>query len=207
VIDDGGERRLVPRAQEVVVARADLATRDVGGPLETEHLRLDVAQRELPEPVAVDAPRDVDEVEVRQRGEGRTPRHHETRSEQRHVERLAVVGDQHRRRGHPLGEPIEERTFLAELAKQELLDDERSGSAGRRSRFEPSDTDEERHRARASRKPRRLGVEIDRVGRVSADQGWVERKQREHLRRRISSHMHRRTSHPMRNREVLATNI
>jgi hypothetical protein len=203
VIDDRLERRFVARAKEMAVPRTDFSPGNVGGALEAEHLRLDVPKRVLGDSVAVDPASDMDEVEVRDRGERRASSQDEPRGEQRQVEGLAVVGDEHRGRGRPLGDAIEHRPLLAELTQEELFDDQRA----QRCRLEPGEADQKRHRARATGETGRLGVEVDRAGWVGGDQGWVEREQREHPRRRLSAHMHRRASHPVRGRETLAPNV
>jgi hypothetical protein len=155
----------------------------------------------LGDPMTVDPARHVDEVEVRDGRERRTAREDEARGQEGQVERLAVVGDEHRGARHPLGEPLEHGRLLAELAQEELLDHERP------SFIEPSEPDEKRHRARAARKTGRLGVDVHRAGWVTRDQSRVEREQREHFGRRISSHMHGRATYSVRGRESLRSNV
>jgi hypothetical protein len=202
VVDHGDQGRIVSGAQEMCVARTDLASRDVRCAFETEDLRLHAAKVQLVDPVPVDPARDVDEIEMRQDRKRGTAREHEPRRDQRQVERLAIVGHQHRRIGDAPGESIEHGRFLAELTQEELLDDE-----GPCRGVEPGEPDEKRDRARAGRETRRFGVEVERARRVSVDQRRVEREQREHRRRRLPAHMHRRSSYPVRGTEPFRSNV
>ncbi len=69
----------------------------------------------------MDAARDVDQIEVRQLRRRRQAVHHVARAQERHVERLAVVRDDHRGVGEALGEAAQDGLLLAEAAQEELL--------------------------------------------------------------------------------------
>ncbi len=151
--------------------------------------------------MSVDAASYVDEIEVGDLGQGRPASQNEPRRQERKVEGLAVVGDEHRRAGYALDEPLEHGRLLAELAQEELLHHERAAL------LEPRKPDEKRHGARAAGEPGRLGVDVHRTGWVTRDQKRVEREQREHVPRRISAHMHRRATHSVRRRETFGSHV
>ncbi len=109
------------------VRRHDVPAGDVADAPAAEDLVLDRHERAALEPRLVDAPGDVHEIEVRRLDRLREAVHHVARAQQRHVEGLAVVGDDHRRLGDALGEQIEDRGLFAEAPQERLLEDEEVG--------------------------------------------------------------------------------
>src|SRR5690606_10056069 len=145
---------------KVRVARRDLARGDVALPPEAEDPLLDRRQVARAEAPLVEAPRDVDEVEVRPFGQGRHAAHDGARAEERDVEGLTVEGDEHRGLLDALRKPRDDGGLLAHAAEEELLRDEVPV-------FEEGEADEEGHGARAAGEARGLGVEVERAAGIA----------------------------------------
>ncbi len=180
VRDDAVERAVVARAEEVRVRLDDVHAGDVPDALATEDLALDAGERARRQAVPVNAARHVEQVEVRRLRGSLHAVHHEARAEQRHVERLAVVGHDHRGVGEPPLEQLQDRGLLAEPAEEQLLEHERLVRL-----VEEREPHEESDRPRAAGEACRLRVEVQRAPRIARGEGRIEREEAERPRVRV----------------------
>src|SRR5262249_35355862 len=97
-------------------------SRNVPFPLEPEHVGLDSPEIARTNAGSVQPASDVQKIEVGGRRLNAETVHHETSSEQREIERLAVEGDEQRSVAHPFCDTLQHRRFFPELTQQELLD-------------------------------------------------------------------------------------
>ena len=119
---------------------------------------------------------------------------------------FAVERDDHRSRADPLGDAGEHGGFLAEVAHQDLLDDQIA--AARLGSVAPErEADEERHGARASVQPGGLGVEVERASRRAGREGWIEREQREERGAGVAGRNHGGTPGAVRRREAQGADV
>ena len=124
-----------------------------------ERLQAAGLEPRLPEP-----PRGVEEVEVRGPGQREAaPVEAEPRVEERHVEHLAVEGDQAVEARQLLRERVEERRLLVVVPHEVLADDEAVA-------VHPADADQEGGGSRPAGEAGRLGVEEDGAAQVEAFQ-------------------------------------
>ncbi len=141
VMDDRQNRLSVARAQEVPVARRNVDASDVTrSTVEAEDFLFEgtkVRPRQAP---LVNATRHVQEVQVRTRRHGRHSVHDAAALQERQIEGFAVERDEQGGALHELGEPRQERAFLAGFFEQELLEHE-GAILG-----EPAQTEEKRDR-------------------------------------------------------------
>ena len=106
--------------------------------------------------------------------------HHEARTQERHVETLAVERDEHRRRFDSLAQALEHRGFFPEGANEELFEDEAVPFPG-------CQPDEEGDRAGTARQPCGLRVEEESLGRIAVGERGVEREKGEKLCARVAA--------------------
>jgi hypothetical protein len=127
----------------------------------------------------VNAPRDVQEIEMGRLLHRRQTCHDQPGAEQWDVEALSVERDEHRGLIHALPNALEHGRLFTQLANEKLLQNERS------IRVPPRKAHQEGDGACASREPRRFGVEKKGAPKRAFSDGWIESQERKELGARV----------------------
>ena len=147
---------------------------------------------------AMEAARDVDEIEVRRLGRGGGG-HDEARAQERRSKAL------------PLYVTSIDASRFARRAGRAWAPPRPGGgrvrSTTRCSFVEPGEPDEKRDGPRAALKPGRLGIEVERAARIDLRQRRIEREEREHPARGRSSRLNTGASDPVSHREALGSHV
>ncbi len=142
------------------------------GALRAEDVRLQRRERARDQPVAPDAPRRPQQVEVRERQPRRAhPRQRVARLEERQVKAASVKSDDGLLVVHPLRQRGQHGSFLARIAEEKLMD--AKGVAVKR-----AEADQEHQCPGSAGKSGRLGVQKDAAAQVNICQSWLARQLR-----------------------------
>ncbi len=172
VLDDLGDGGNVSTVEIVEIELRNERAGNVVFSVHPEHFALELHKSNRPETRPKDAPRAMQEVDVRRKYRSAHSIQHESISKKRPIERLTVEGDDARALLNTLAKPVEHGSLAAELWQKQLLN-------AHRFVFEPTNADEKRNRSSTAGEPSGFRVEKQGVLQIDLLETWIEGELRE----------------------------